>query len=130
MRSRVHLDTVEGEHPIPEPPDPTEVAVDYMARKLDTAYKGSREYLRDALRGFLNTQRSSGALVRDAALQSEPKCPECGAGLHGVRYPGGYLNEEQWDSIRAGDFYCNSNAPHQREPNGGITYFWKREVKA
>lgn len=70
-------------------------------------------------------------LVGRAALAPPPptpKCPECAAPLHTVRYPGGYLNADQWSSIRAGDFYCNSSAPHKCEPNGGIAYFWKHEV--
>lgn len=34
-------------------------------------------------------------------------CPTCGETLIAVRYSG-YLNSDQWDSIKGGDWYCNT----------------------
>lgn len=34
-------------------------------------------------------------------------CPTCGETLIAVRYSG-YLNEDQWDAIKGGDWYCNT----------------------
>jgi hypothetical protein len=53
-----------------------------------------------------------------------PSCPYCARPLTPVRYPGGYLNEDQFDSIRKGDWFCE-NCP------GWATqyrYFWNSEL--
>ena len=34
-------------------------------------------------------------------------CPTCGETLVAVRYSG-YLNSDQWDAIKGGDWYCNT----------------------
>lgn len=59
-----------------------------------------------------------------------PACPKCDAKLHKVTYPGGYLNEDQWASVRAGDWYCdNKSADHgERVTLRGFYYFWNREL--
>ena len=57
----------------------------------------------------------------DAARDAKPRCPDCGARLMVVHYPAGsMLNEEQWESVRAGDFYCDSCNAH----------YWQRELSA
>lgn len=51
-----------------------------------------------------------------AALEKHPcrcsmalknACPTCGETLIAVRYSG-YLNSDQWDAIKGGDWYCNT----------------------
>lgn len=49
------------------------------------------------------------------------KCPGCDTQLWRVVYRGGHLNPDQFDSVRAGDWYCDNEAWHGRK----YTYFWK-----
>jgi hypothetical protein len=55
------------------------------------------------------------------------RCPDCKRPLQKVRYPGGYLNEDQWDSMRAGDWFC------EECPSLPVTkkyrYFWNRDLR-
>lgn len=51
-----------------------------------------------------------------------PNCPECGKMLQPVTYPGGYLNHEQWESLRAGDWFC---ALH----DGVNLYYWNSDFQ-
>jgi uncharacterized protein YbaR (Trm112 family) len=58
----------------------------------------------------------------------ELKCPECRNPLEEVKYnSSSVLNEEQFMSIRAGDYYCkNCNGTRGKT---GYKYFWKRELE-
>jgi len=55
-------------------------------------------------------------------------CPECSNPLEKVIYPAyKMLNEYQWDSIKAGDYFCihcKSDAA-----KSGYKYFWERDIK-
>lgn len=62
------------------------------------------------------------------AVRALPICPDCGKPLEKVRYRGGYLNEDQFDSIRAGDWYCTSCKGDRSAT--GYRYFWDRELRA
>jgi hypothetical protein len=54
-------------------------------------------------------------------------CPDCGKPLLEVQYPpGSYLNEDQWRSIRAGDYYCVFCRSAQAL--SGYRYFWARDL--
>ena len=55
------------------------------------------------------------------------KCPQCGGDLQPVRYPGGYLNRDQWESIRAGDWLCEL-CPDNNRGKSGHCYWWDEEV--
>lgn len=57
-----------------------------------------------------------------------PLCPErCGGVLTPVSHPAGsMLNAEQFDAIRAGDWYC-TRCKGDRS-NTGFRYFWNREI--
>lgn len=58
-----------------------------------------------------------------------PPCPNCGKPLEHVRYPSGcYLNREQWESVRAGDFMCQHCPDNGRAANKKFAYFWASEV--
>lgn len=58
-----------------------------------------------------------------------PKCPTCGGNLERVRYPSGcYLNREQWDSQKAGDYFCRVCPDNGRANNKEFSYFWESEV--
>jgi len=50
-------------------------------------------------------------------------CPQCGGPLRKVSYPGGMLNEDQWMSQRAGDYYCTECKSDQART--GYMYFWR-----
>lgn len=52
-------------------------------------------------------------------------CPECGKELNIV--PGSKcLNPEQWDSVKAGDYYCTKCKGNRGKT--GYRYYWKEEI--
>lgn len=55
-----------------------------------------------------------------------PKCPGCQKVLEEISYPGGYLNRDQWESIRAGDLWC-ATCPSTIGNGLGKSgaYFWR-----
>ena len=56
-----------------------------------------------------------------------PQCPICKGPLKEVLYPSGsMLNREQFQAIRAGDFYCESCKG--TEAASGYKYFWKKDL--
>lgn len=58
----------------------------------------------------------------------EPKCPQCGGPLTIVKKPpGSPWNDDQFDSMKAGDFLCPVCPDNQRAKNGKC-YWWKHEV--
>jgi len=54
-------------------------------------------------------------------------CPQCGTGLRVVRNTSGVLNDEQFDSMRAGDFFCENCKGV--EAKSGYKYWWKRDLE-
>lgn len=55
------------------------------------------------------------------------KCPKCKSELKCVTNPcGSMLNDEQFDAIKAGDYYCDSC--HGNRSDSGFRYFWKKEL--
>lgn len=57
------------------------------------------------------------------------RCPQCQGPLVPVRYPGGYLNREQWASQRAGDWYCTACPPNNRSSGNQYSYWWDHEIR-
>lgn len=57
-----------------------------------------------------------------------PRCPGCTGVVKPVCYNGGYLNEEQWASQRAGDWYCEVCPPNDRSERNKFAYWWDQEV--
>jgi hypothetical protein len=53
-------------------------------------------------------------------------CPQCGMALFTVENTGGVLNDDQFDSVRAGDYYCVTY--RGTESKSGHKYWWKREL--
>ena len=69
------------------------------------------------------------ALPPSVPVATEPvACPKCGGTLHRVVYSGGVFNRDQWESMRAGDWYCET-CPDRAE---GVRYryFWNSEIAA
>lgn len=55
-------------------------------------------------------------------------CPDCGNELEQVTYQAGCLyNREQFDAVRAGDWYCTT-CPSNHRGNTQYRYFWNREL--
>lgn len=55
------------------------------------------------------------------------KCPKCGGQLFEVRYdPNSMLNRDQFESIRAGDWYCTTCKSDKAKSE--YEYFWEREL--
>jgi hypothetical protein len=54
------------------------------------------------------------------------RCPDCGAPLGHVK-GSGWLNSDQFDSVKAGDFYCTGTCKGDRGQSG-LKYFWRREL--
>jgi len=58
----------------------------------------------------------------------DPNCPDCGTKLEKVVYDSSYLlNFDQWDSIKAGDYYCPGECKGDRGKSG-LRYFWERAL--
>jgi hypothetical protein len=56
------------------------------------------------------------------------RCPTCARALHKVMRPSGsMLNDDQFDAVRAGDWYCDT-CPSNERGNTGYRYFWTREL--
>lgn len=59
----------------------------------------------------------------------EALCPMCGAQLDKVRnHAGSMLNDDQFDSVKAGDWCCMT-CPSNNRGRSGYAYFWDKEVK-
>ncbi len=85
----------------------------------------------------LNAEREVSRKLADALEKSrctckqewEEECPGCGSRLFVVRnIPNGMLNDEQFASVRAGDFYCRTCKG--TESHTGYKYFWKKDLHA
>jgi predicted RNA-binding Zn-ribbon protein involved in translation (DUF1610 family) len=54
-------------------------------------------------------------------------CPKCGKLLKRVRQSAySMLNRDQFDSVKAGDYYCDSCKGERGKD--GMRYFWKHEL--
>jgi len=49
------------------------------------------------------------------------KCPTCGEPMNPVRNHNGYLNSDQFDSVKAGDWFCKR---HEAE----VVYVWEHDL--
>ena len=59
----------------------------------------------------------------------EYDCPKCGGKLNLVTQSSkSPLNEEQFDSIKAGDYYCDK-CEGDRGKKTRHRYYWKRELE-
>lgn len=66
--------------------------------------------------------------LADLVKYKSPKCPQCGGVLYKVcRGSGSYLNDEQFESCRAGDYYCDK-CPSNGRGNTDACYWWNREL--
>lgn len=62
-------------------------------------------------------------------ISKEALCPQCGAALTKVRNPAGSsLNDDQFDAVKAGDWYCAS-CPSNDRGNSSHCYWNDSEVK-
>lgn len=58
-----------------------------------------------------------------------PPCPQCAKLLAPVKQDlPQMLNADQFDSIRAGDWFCDT-CTGNRSKHGGYRYYWDREVE-
>ena len=55
------------------------------------------------------------------------ECPQCSGVLYPVTNKGGVLNDEQFASVRAGDYYCKSCKG--AEAASGFKYWWERDLR-
>lgn len=56
-----------------------------------------------------------------------PPCPKCHQPLQKVRRPSNsMLNEDQFDSVRAGDWFCECH--NNGRGNTAYAYFWDKEL--
>ena len=57
-----------------------------------------------------------------------PLCPNCQKRLKAVHFdPQSMLNRDQFESIKAGDWFC-STCTGDRGKRTGYRYYWDREV--
>jgi hypothetical protein len=60
------------------------------------------------------------------------RCPGCGKKLQLVTQgPNSMLNKDQFDSVKAGDFYCETCPlrPGKVIANSGYAYYWSNELR-
>lgn len=55
-----------------------------------------------------------------------PNCPACGEPLQKVRNTGGWMNDDQFDAVKAGDWFCECH--NNGRGNTPLAYYWDREV--
>lgn len=65
--------------------------------------------------------------VRLVGSWPSPICPTCGCELFKVRNESTYLNEDQFDAVKAGDWFCRTCVG--KEARSGFKYWWNRELK-
>ena len=53
-------------------------------------------------------------------------CPNCGGILKPVVKDRDWMNDDQFDSVKAGDYYCT--ACKGERAVSGHRYYWKREL--
>jgi hypothetical protein len=75
---------------------------------------------------------SGGVIVADLAAcgakaDGKPICPDCKGPLQQVTCQSfSYLNPDQFDSVKAGDYYCTECKG--KRGNTGYRYYWKSEL--
>lgn len=61
------------------------------------------------------------------SLKHNPNCPHCNQPLNRVlRDSSSFLNEDQFDAIRAGDWFCTCH--NNGRGNSPYAYFWNKEL--
>jgi ribosomal protein L37AE/L43A len=60
-------------------------------------------------------------------IESREVCPDCNTKLKTVRrFSGSYLSQDQFDAVKAGDYYCpNCN---DEATKSKFKFFWKRDL--
>lgn len=59
----------------------------------------------------------------------DPKCPGCGGPVKSTGPRPGWMNTEQWDADKAGDWYCET-CPSNGRGRTGFAYWTDEEVRA
>jgi len=58
----------------------------------------------------------------------QQKCPQCGSPLQPVlQSPNSPLNRDQFDAVKAGDYYCET-CPDNDRGKKLLCYWWEREL--
>ncbi len=57
------------------------------------------------------------------------KCPVCGGKLLRVRNESGWMNNDQFDAVKAGDWMCET-CPDNGRGQSGKCYWWNSEVES
>jgi hypothetical protein len=61
-------------------------------------------------------------------MTKQLKCPACSGEIKRVRpSPGSSLNRDQFDSIKAGDYFCPT-CPSNDRGKQPLCYWWTREL--
>lgn len=57
-------------------------------------------------------------------------CPKCGKPVKWIGRGPGWMNSEQWDATKPGEYYCDSPSCHDPEYASGFSYFWTSDLTA
>lgn len=76
---------------------------------------------------MLNYLHSEGTVIQ--SQYTRPNCLQCGVELRKVTpSPGSPLNQDQFDSIKAGDWYC-ADCKGDEAKGTAYKYWWNRELQ-
>lgn len=118
-----------------------EIDVEKIRAALKEAIKGTEHLLKHYPNGFISSDIECVGSSIHQVLSLLPKscetcggsgiskkCPQCGENLIKVLMNTNCpLNEEQFDSVRAGDYYC-PKCPDNNRGRGKMCYWWKSEL--
>ena len=67
----------------------------------------------------------------DPVAEKRDRCPQCrGTVMLVTQGEYAWMNRDQFDAVKAGDYYCESCPPNDRAENGKHCYWWERELVA
>lgn len=76
----------------------------------------------------LGTAIEENANLTNILQYKKPKCPTCGKNVYKVyRGSDSYLNQEQFDACKAGDFCCDK-CPSNGRGKDDLCYWWNKEL--
>lgn len=68
--------------------------------------------------------KTGDASIGSAAEVKVLRCPGCGGDVKSTGSGPSWMNSDQWDLVKAGDYHCSGSCP-----NPGLKYFSRDDVE-